>query len=148
MRVGVGRGTGDPQEVVRSRRAQNGIDIDSLFEQALTEMTEILLVLNHYRNDRGNAVQHGETACTQLAPELTRHLFEALLPLRLLAHDFERRRYSRHRSRRQAGGEYERTRRVLEVIDHRLRSGDEATNRRQRLAERAHDDVHVFENTQ
>ena len=63
-------------------------------------------------------------------------------------HDAQRHRSGGDGGRRQTGGEDECARRVLQEIDYRLLARDEAADRRQRLAERAHDKVHVVQNAQ
>ena len=67
---------------------------------------------------------------------------------RLLPHDLQGRADGRHRSGRQAGGEDERPRGVLQVIHHGALGGDEAAHRSQRLAEGAHDDIDVVQHAQ
>src|SRR5580698_8588631 len=77
----------------------------------------------------------------EAGPHVVRVFPESLTALGFGGHDVDTGEYRGARRRRHRGAEDERPRLVLEVLDHLALAGDEPTDRSERLAERADDEI-------
>ena len=146
---GVRGGAGDAQQVLRGGRTQHRVDVDAFLQQRLAEAAQIQLLLGSpparwpsrraARQNRARAVRRA--AGWRCAAGAARRSGSFRMISRAAP-------TAATEAARQAGGKYERPRGVLQVIDHGAFGGDEAAHRGQRLAERAHDDIHVVQHAQ
>src|SRR6185312_8151326 len=72
MRLGVSRRAGNPQQVLRSRRTKDWIDVNPLLEQHLTQQAELGIAVKDYRYNRSFAVEQRKSSRFQFAAQQVR----------------------------------------------------------------------------
>ena len=74
MSFGVRGSTGDAEQVLRSRGAEDWIDIDAFVEQGLAEAAEIGIAVEDHGHDGGFAVEEREAAGNQFGSQRVRYV--------------------------------------------------------------------------
>ena len=100
-------------------------------------------VAHDERHDLRLRVPDGQAVSAERLAQHVPVALELLDAARLLAQQAERRHRRRHRGRGQRGGEDQRPRRVDQVLGQRALAADVGAVGAERLAERAHDHVHL-----